>query len=1606
MKLFRFLCLMGFCTVVLAQGVDQNLLVTSGIEAGVDKGDSLNRAIYYVGIPASNTGRVYFRIFDADMGGKFDEFEIPSETRYSLYGKGEIAWGILSLQDKIPSEKPLVNLILSKDKYFENRWRTIGDFSMDMGEPKDGYAYFQLVVDGIKGNGRNIYQLYVSAQDKENVPIKGVKISSPALSFRLSQKKELATQLKFVIPPETQYITVYNFDGDIKRIASLIHFESKYRYDVPVTVSDDASLASTQLPIQENERGQEAALVIEQNTRTNNTQFWIADDQGKIIELIYPPTIFTVNHLPVPKIDLVPLSECNSLILDASGSTDPDGDDLKFQWILNGNIQKSGSRIVYDFSQPGDYDVLLIVEDNSGYVANTSRLSKTIKINEAPTARIIAPERGIPFQDLFLDASSSVDQDGQILKYLWDFGDGYKAATVTAIHRYSQAGKYQVSLTVEDDGLSLCNRDRTTMMIWINAQPAAKLNQGKTIAAIAEVIQFDAEGSIDSDGELVRYHWGFGDGAEADGFEVSHTYAQPGTYQLSLEIFDDAEVENSTDLVTSQIIINDPPVPGFEFPPIVAAKEVRVFSAQASVDPDGEIVEYVWDFGDGFSRKGQVVDHQYAQPGTYTVKLWVRDNTPTLNNHAQIESKIRVNDPTTVDAGGSRRLNSSQVVLDGSGSTDSDDEIIDYFWDFGDNQSAHGKQLVHTYAYPGTYRVRLTTTDASGSITAKQYQEVDITINHPPIADAGLDRVIAPGESVKLDGGFSNDPDGKMVSYQWLVEEGVVIDGKTARHTFETPGMYQVQLKVTDDAGAEDIHYTTVFVNSSPTPVISPVDRLGPGQTYRFNAGLSYDVDGDVSQYEWDFGDNTAVATGKEVEHIYAEAGRYTITLTVRDNSSASNNTTSATQGVAVNYRPKAEAGSDILTCDQQVLFDGTRSSDPDGDLLSYYWDFGDGNSATGMQIVHIYKSTGIYPVVLRVDDGQGLSNSLNITNIKVHVNSPPVAIIAAGTDTICAGEPLMLDASKSYDFEKALLRYLWDFGDGGKAEGVNPIHAYKRGGDYPVRLTVYDDSNLPCDYSVADMLIHVIDAPVAEAGEDQTVCANTVVSFDGSLSSGGGRSIKSYGWDFGDGDLGGGVTPTHVYTRPGKFPVRLTIMVPEVGDCENTSEDELTVLVIAAPTASFTARSFGCIGDSIIFDATASDPGNSRIVRYDWNYGNGVTAEGIKTVYIYEKPGTYITRLKVTTESELGCNVSETERIITINDPPMAAIEVYASDAAPALADRYSTFVRTLLNFSAAKSADSDGFIRHFRWDFGDGNSATGITTQHQYDMPGEYQVALLVTDNSMTRCNTARKTMTLVVRELPQLAVEGPVAGFVNDPIAFEAVANELVKAKAVPYKWYFSDGAELEGAQVRKSFERAGKFQVQVKKGDVFSVAKDIVIDDIPLIKVPQQIEVDVKESFLLSSIISNPHQIPIALQWDLGNGTIIDQNVLTYAYSQAGKYTARLLVWYKQISFGQPKAFDIPVTVHATPVVHIQNTPETIYSGGARDEVTFEAVVDSYTGKLNFQWDFGDGASALGKIVKHQFAAPGVYEVQLMLGNARRTTSMRYVIKKKIEVEKRD
>lgn len=272
--------------------------------------------------------------------------------------------------------------------------------------------------------------------------------------------------------------------------------------------------------------------------------------------------------------------------------------------------------------------------------------------------------------------------------------------------------------------------------------------------------------------------------------------------------------------------------------------------------------------------------------------------------------------------------------------------------------------------------------------------------------------------------------------------------------------------------------YAVVKTPPNATFTYSPTAPL-TDENVTFNAAASYDFDGQIVNYFWDFGDGNT-GTGNVTVHSYADNGTYTVTLTITDNDGL-NSTASDT--IVVQNRPPVASfteSAEIVDTNVVIHFNASESYDPDGSIVSYYWDFGDGTNATGMIVNHTYPDNGNYTVKLTVTDDDGASAIA--TDVKTILNRAPVASFVTVPQQPIVGEAIIFNASDSYDSDGEIVSYRWDFGDNNITTVSSPtiIHRYASSGNYIVTLTITDNDD-SYDSSTLTLTVHNIDVAIVD---------------------------------------------------------------------------------------------------------------------------------------------------------------------------------------------------------------------------------------------------------------------------------------------------------------------------------------------------------------------------------------------------------------------------------------------------------------------------------------------------------------------------------------------
>ncbi|GGO90610.1 hypothetical protein GCM10011584_22800 [Nocardioides phosphati] len=783
----------------------------------------------------------------------------------------------------------------------------------------------------------------------------------------------------------------------------------------------------------------------------------------------------------------------------------------------------------------------------------------------------------------------------------------------------------------------------------LNSPPTAVASATPNPAHAGDTVTLLGNGSTDKQTATAQlaYAWTFGDGSAATGsssanISVDHVYANAGVYTATLTVTD-PNGASDTDQVVVNVDDTAPVAHATATPSPAKVEQAVAFDGSGSADQETADagLSFSWAFGDTTTGTGVAPTHAYAKAGTYAVTLTVTDPqgvaaTTTLT--VQVTNTAPTAAGTITPAAPSA---GQAVTFDGSPSTDAETPAsLTYSWDFGDGSAkATTPTPAHTYAASGSYPVKLTVTDPQGLANTKSWS-LAVAANKKPVATLTASQTKANvGQTVSFDGSTSSDQETAhdQLAYTWSFGDGTdasTVTGPTTSHAFAATGSYPVTLTVTDANGQAGTATITITVgNTAPTAAATVTPQPAYAlQQVTFDASGSSDAETpDGLTYSWTYGDGTAAtayAASPVATHVYATAGSRTATLRVKDPVGAITSKL-ITVSVLANAAPvaKATATPNPAHIGQQVTFDGTGSTDADGDALTYAWTFPDDSTATTATTTHTFSTLGTQHVTLEVTDTHGVSHTTAVD--VVVANQAPVAKATATPNPAHPGQQVTFDATGSTDADGDALTYAWTFPDGSTASTATTTHTFSTLGTQHVTLEV-TDTHSASHTTTVDVVV-ANHAPVAKATATPTTThVGSPVTFDGTGSTDADGDALTYAWTFPDGSTATGSSASHTWDTAGGRTVQLTVT-----DTHGSSASTTVAVSVVndAPTAAFTrSATVPLTGRSVTFDATGSgDTETPGSLTYAWSVDGAAPVTGPTVAPTFTTAGTHRVALTVT---------------------------------------------------------------------------------------------------------------------------------------------------------------------------------------------------------------------------------------------------------------------------------------------------------------------------------------------------------------------------------------
>ncbi len=784
-----------------------------------------------------------------------------------------------------------------------------------------------------------------------------------------------------------------------------------------------------------------------------------------------------------------------------------------------------------------------------------------------------------------------------------------------------------------------------------------------------------------------------------------------------------------------------------------------------------------------------------------------------------------------------------------------------------------------------------------------------------------------------------------ITEYTWDFGDGTIttVSTPTYTHTYNTSSIYDVTLTATNSTGCsnsvtqEDI--VDVFSDVTPQFSANNLNSCAAPMTVSFTNTSTGNLS-NVS-FEWNFGDGNT-STTENPTHTYDTPGSYDVSLTITNNSTGCSNMTVTPNFINIGASPMfSYTTSNNGSCNQVTA---TFTNETPGDVVVYFWDFGDGNTSNLENPVHTYSADGCHTPSLTVTTTEGCVVTYDAPDCIEILGSIDLSYTTNDPTTACQA-PLTVSFSTPYNGDIE-----WDFGGEGSSTAQNPTFTFTNEGSFPVTLT----ATLPngCEQTVTSTTVVIAPPSVAFEGDVLEGCAPLTVNFSDLTNIP--DNIVSWEWDFGDGGTSTDQNPTYTFQNPGEFDVQLTITLDN--GCEGSGTWSNYIQAGYVPPVAFEADpTETCIENVIGFTDLSNDP---NIDYWYWDFGDGSFSPEQNPLHEYNDTGYFDVQLIVGYNS---CYDSLLIEDYTHLFPPKA-IFYHSQDCS---------------NPGMVTFTDSSLGADTWSWDFGDGNTSTEQNPSHFYTENGIYTVTLEVY-NAESGCTDEMSV---------GIYVQVPIAGFEVNPTSAcytgSSVSLQVTNTSenAVSYSWYapgiFIVLNGLNDPDPEFRFNSPGEYtgmQLTITDAagcqDVFVYTDTITISEADADFSFENIDSDCNQVFSFTDESTSQYGEIITWEWDFGDGNTSTEQHPTHTYAVGGFYLPTLTITNDK-GCSSTASITNPLQVE-TPFVSF-NVNQLSCLG---DDLTFnnESVASEF---VTWEWDFGDGNTSSDWSPQHAYSTPGTY-----------------------------
>ncbi|MBS1747171.1 MAG: PKD domain-containing protein [Bacteroidetes bacterium] len=828
-----------------------------------------------------------------------------------------------------------------------------------------------------------------------------------------------------------------------------------------------------------------------------------------------------------------------------------------YKWDFGDGSTSTDSIPIHTFSNPGVYDISLVVSTSEG-CKDSIFLPSAVTLGEKPKPDFVAdPLNGCADTTIqFTDKST-----GAITSWYWEFGDGSSSSEQNPSHKYSDTGYMNITLIVGQYGCY----DTLNVSDYIYVKPPVALFSTSVQCSDPFTYTF-TDKSIAAE----TWHWDFGDGKTSDKKDETHKYNSKGIFKIALTVTNGACSYTNYDSIN---VVQENP--SFKFAAVSTnfCKYDSIKFTATNYNSDN-IKTFQWDFGDGIytnaSSQNDVVYHIYNNAQTYKPLLITRDvnNCPdTVNKNIEVQ----VFGPDAAFGNVEGDCIFSTITFNDASTTDGTHAITKWIWNYGDGSAPDTlttAPFMHTYNQKGLYDVQLKIFDDNGCYDKiTKYEAVQIT---KPVADfTTADTIMCSGNDVQ----FVDASAGVSLVYNWDFGDGKSSADASPLHSYSGEGDYNIQLSLKDKYGCTDTIIKTQYVHvANPVAGFDLADSLflcPPAKIDPVNTSLNY------TALTWDFGDGNT-STEIAPEHYYTTPGNFNLQLIAKGYGNCYDTLTKpfVLKGpfATLSYLP-------ITGCNPLNVTFTAKAKNTTG----FIWDYGDGvaHISSDSNAAYEYVKPGKFlPQLVVVDSG----------GCRVPVVNPDTIVVYGVDAKYAANRVQGVCDSTLYDFidsSQALydevLSYNWKFGDGDSSILKTPSHYYSVPSTYKTTLQVLTKNGcensfaLPLDVSIDSTVQILADIP-------DNACVNALVPFSARPVSNLSDSLI-WQWDLGDGMTSNSKDTLHSFAAANTYNVFVTATT--TAGCVDTVSKQLRIDPL--PVLDAGIDSFICLGQSITLNATGA---------------------------------------------------------------------------------------------------------------------------------------------------------------------------------------------------------------------------------------------------------------------------------------------------------------------------------------------------------------------------------------------------------------------------------